>query len=56
MEPSSEDQVAALNDGIGRASAVKREARAEERMKRIEKKLDEILARMGNNVSQTKVK
>lgn len=53
---TEQTEVEALNTGIARASAVKRELKNADRMERIEKKLDEILARMGQEVKQTKVK
>lgn len=50
-------EVEALNSGISRAAGVKRELLNAKRMERIEKKLDEILARIGaNQVEQRKAK
>jgi cob(I)alamin adenosyltransferase len=55
MAANDDEEVAALNSGIGKAAAVKREMRMQEYMKRIDAKLDEILARMGNTeVKQSK--
>ena len=45
-------EVDALNTGVARAAAVKRDISNSARMERIEKKLDEILARMGAQVER----
>jgi len=55
-ELQEHDEVAALNAGIGRNSAVRREARVKQVLEEINAKLDTILARMGGEVKQTKAK
>lgn len=55
---TEDEEIAALNNGIGRAAAVKREARTLEYMRQINAKLDRIeeyiAARTGAKPEQTK--